>query len=244
MTIAEPGLDENKGPLALRHLYFSTYFLGLIPPKSVVGDTETFADGSSPRHRIQSGGISGWRVHDGSRVYALHYGGSPEHRIGEHGRRRADFSKCHCEHIRLGRDRRDGPPALPRTPSGVWIAIQPETTTTDVADFTLSGLTPDTEYEVEVSLDNGFSLSKSTTFTTEAMTSRPPSPVVRVSGLFAEDITPSSVTVVALIAGPENQVTVNLRYRIQGTNTWSRTIRPDHRYGDRSIRAWRADSRY
>ena len=88
----------------------------------------------------------------------------------------------------------------------------------------MSGLTPDTEYEVEVSLDNGFSLSQSTTFTTEAMMSRPPSPVVRVSGLFAEDITPSSVTVVALIAGPENQVTVNLRYRIQGTSTWSRTI--------------------
>ena len=56
------------------------------------------------------------------------------------------------------------------------------------------------------------------------MTSRPSSPVVRVSGLFAEDITPSSVTVVAMIAGPENQVTVNLRYRIQGTSTWSRTI--------------------
>ena len=49
--------------------------------------------------------------------------------------------------------------------------------------------------------------------------------MVRVSGLFAEDITPGSVTVVALIAGPENQLTVNLRYRIQGTNSWSRTIR-------------------
>ena len=107
---------------------------------------------------------------------------------------------------------------------GVWIATQPETTTTDTADFTLSGLTLDTEYEVEVSLDNGFSLSKSTNFTTEAMTSRPPSPVVRVSGLFVEDITPSSATVVALIAGPENQATVNLRYRIQGTSTWGRTI--------------------
>ena len=89
----------------------------------------------------------------------------------------------------------------------------------------MSGLTPDTEYEVEVSLDNGFSLSQSTTFTTEAMTSRPPSPVVRVSGLFAEDITPGSLTVVAMIAGPENRVTVNLRYRVEGTNTWSRTLR-------------------
>ena len=110
------------------------------------------------------------------------------------------------------------------TPNGDWSAIQNKTTATDVAEFTLSDLMPDTEYEVEVSLDNGFSLSQSTTFTTEAMTSRPRSPVVRVSGLFAEDITPSSATVVALIAGPENQVTVNLRYRIQGTSTWGRTI--------------------
>ena len=73
-------------------------------------------------------------------------------------------------------------------------------------------------------MDNGFSLSQSTFFITEAMTSRPSSPVVRVSGLFAEDITPGSATVVALIAGPENRVTVNLRYRTQGTNAWSPTI--------------------
>ena len=110
------------------------------------------------------------------------------------------------------------------TPNGAWIALQPETTTSEAAQFTLSGLTPDTEYEVEVSLDNGFSLGQSATFTTEAMTSRPPSPVVRVSGLIIEDITPGSVTVVALIAGPENRVTVHLRFRIQGTNTWSRTV--------------------
>ena len=110
------------------------------------------------------------------------------------------------------------------TPSGAWIALQPKTTTTEAAQFTLSGLRPDTEYEVEVSMDNRFSLSQSTFFITEAMTSRPSSPVVRISGLFAEDITPGSVTVIVMIAGPENRVTVNLRYRVEGTNTWSRTL--------------------
>ena len=111
------------------------------------------------------------------------------------------------------------------TPNGAWSSIHREITTTDDVDFTLSGLMPDTEYEVEVALDNGFSLGRSATFTTEAMTSRPSSPVVRVSGLFTENITPGSVTVVVLIAGPENRVTVNLRYGIEGTNTWSRTLR-------------------
>ena len=90
-------------------------------------------------------------------------------------------------------------------------------------------------------MDNRFSLSQSTFFITEAMTSRPSSPVVRISGLFAEDITPGSVTVIVMIAGPENRVTVNLRYRVEGTNTWSRILHRTTATDDRSIRTWRTD---
>ena len=115
VTIAEPGPGENKV-----HLRYSivptTQASWIIPsPKSVVGDTTAFAlTGLVPNseYEVQVSLDSAF-ITEVEYCY-LHYGGSPEHRIGEHGRRRADFSKRHCEHIRLGRDRRDGPPALPR----------------------------------------------------------------------------------------------------------------------------------
>ena len=226
VTIAEPGPGENKVHLRYSIVPSTQKTWIMPPPKSVVGDATEFALTSlapNSEYEVQVSLDSAFTAAVESATFTT--AALLEHRIGEHGRRRADFSKRHCEHLRLGRDRRDGPPALPRDAlSSIWIALQPKTSTTDTAEFTLSGLMPDKEYEVEVSLDNGFSLGQSATFTTEAMTSRPSSPVVRISGLFAEDITPSSVTLVALIAGPENQVMVNLRYRIQGTSTWSRTI--------------------
>ena len=225
VTIAEPGPDENE--VYLRYGIVSSAPISWImpSPKSVVGEATAFAlTGLAPNseYEVQVSLDSAFTTGVESATFTT----AAPPSIGSVNM--ADVEQTSASAIVSIFDS-DGTAVtvhlrFRETPSGVWIAIQPETTTTDTADFTLSGLTPDTEYEVEVSLDNGFSLSQSTTFTTEAMTSRPPSPVVRVSGLFAEDITPSSVTVVALIAGPENQVTVNLRYRIQGTNTWSRTI--------------------
>ena len=53
------------------------------------------------------------------------------------------------------------------TPNGVWMAAQPKTSMTDTAEFTLSGLMPDIQYEVEVSPDRSFSNPLSTTFTTQ-----------------------------------------------------------------------------
>ena len=226
VTIAEPGPDENE--VYLRYGIVSAAPISWImpSPKSVVGDSTAFAlTGLAPNseYEVQVSLDSVFTT----KVESATFTTAAPPSIGSVNM--ADVEQTSASAIVSIFDS-DGTAVtvhlrFRETPSGGWSAIQPETTATDTADFTLSGLTPDTEYEVEVSLDNGFSLSKSTTFTTEAMTSRPPSPVVRVSGLSAEDITPSSVTVVALIAGPENQVTVNLRYRIQGTNTWSRTIR-------------------
>ena len=224
VTIAEPGPGVNKVHLRYSIVPSTQSSWATPSPKVVVGDTTTFAlTGLAPDSEYEC--RCRWiRICLGSRVRHVHYVRSPEHRIGEHGRRRADFSKRHSEHLRLGWDLRTVHLRYRETPSGAWIALQPKTTTTEAAQFTLSGLRPDTEYEVEVSMDNRFSLSQSTFFITEAMTSRPSSPVVRISGLFAEDITPGSVTVIVMIAGPENRVTVNLRYRVEGTNTWSRTL--------------------
>ena len=227
VTIAEPGPGENK--VHLRYsIVPSTQISWIMPsPKSVVGDATAFAlTGLTPNSEYEVE-VSLDSAFTTGVKYATFTTAAPPS-IGSVNM--ADVEQTSASAIVSIFDS-DGTAVTVNlrnreTPNGDWSAIQTETTATDTADFTLSGLMPDTEYEVEVSLDNGFSLSQSTIFTTEAMTSRPPSPVVRVSGLFAEDITPSSVTVVALIAGPENQVTVNLRYRIQGTSTWGRTIGP------------------
>ena len=226
VTIAEPGPGENK--VHLRYsIVPSTQASWIMPSlKSVVGDATAFAlTGLAPNseYDVEVSLDSAFTTEVESATFTT----AAPPSIGSVNM--ADIGQNSASAIVSIFDS-DGTAVTVylrnrETPNGDWSAIQTKTTTTETAEFTLSGLTPDTEYEVEVSLGNGFSLSQSTTFTTEAMTSRPPSPVVRVSGLFAEDITPSSVTVVALIAGPENQVTVNLRYRIQGTNTWSRTIR-------------------
>ena len=225
VTIAEPGPGENKVYLRYGVSTSAPIHWTQLPPKSVVGDTETFnLTGLAPgtEYKVEAS-LDGAFM---TGVESTPFTTAAPPSIGSVNM--ADVEQTSASAIVSIFDS-DGTAVtvhlrFRETPSGAWIATQPETTTTDTADFTLSGLTLDTEYEVEVSLDNGFSLSKSTTFTTEAMTSRPPSPVVRVSGLFVEDITPSSATVVALIAGPENQATVNLRYRIQGTSTWGRTI--------------------
>ena len=225
VTISEPGPGENK--VFLRYsIVPSTQISWVMPsPKSVVGDLTTFALTSlapNSEYEVLSS-LDGEFMTEVE--YATFTTAAPPS-IGSVNM--ADVEQTSASAIVSIFDS-DGTAVTVflryrETPNGVWSAVQNKTTTTETAEFTLSGLMPDKEYEVEVSLDNGFSLGQSATFTTEAMTSRPSSPVARISGLFAEDITPSSVTLVALIAGPENQVMVNLRYRIQGTSTWSRTI--------------------
>ena len=226
VTIAEPWPGENR--VHLRYsIAPSTQASWIKPaPKSVVGDTETFdLTGLAPATEYKVEASLDGEFMTGVESATFTTAASPS--IGsvnmagvEQNSASAIVSIFDSDGTAVTINLR-----YRETSSGDWIATQPKTSTTDTAQFTLSGLTPDTEYEVEVSLDNGFSLSQSTFFITEAMTSRPPSPVVRVSGLFAEDITPGSVIVLAMIAGPENQVTVHLRYRVEGTNTWSRTLR-------------------
>ena len=226
VTIAEPGPGENKVYLRYGVSTSAPIHWTQLPPKSVVGDTETFnLTGLAPGSEYKVEASLDGAFMTGVESTPFTTAAPPS--IGSVNI--ADVEQTSANAIVSIFDSDETAVTVylryRGTRYGVWIATQPETTTTDTADFTLSGLTLDTEYEVEVSLDNGFSLSQFTFFITESMTSRPPSPVVRVSGLFAEDITPGSVTVLALIAGPENQVTVHLRYRVEGTNTWSRTLR-------------------
>ena len=226
VTIAEPWPGENR--VHLRYsIAPSTQASWIKPaPKSVVGDTETFdLTGLAPATEYKVEASLDGEFMTGVESATFTTAASPS--IGsvnmagvEQNSASAIVSIFDSDGTAVTINLR-----YRETSSGDWNAAQPKTSTTDTMDFTLSGLTPDTEYEVEVSLDNGFSLSQFTFFITESMTSRPPSPVVRISGLFAEDITPGSVTVIVMIAGPENRVTVNLRYRVEGTNTWSRILR-------------------
>ena len=225
VTIAEPGPGVNT--VYVRYGVFTSDPIDWtqLPQKSVVGDAETFdLTGLTPgtEYKLEAS-LDGEFM---TEVESATFTTSASPSIGSVNM--ADVEQTSASAIVSIFDS-DGTAVTvhlrySETSSGAWSSIHREITATDDVDFTLSGLMPDTEYEVEVSLDNGFSLSQSTFFITEAMTSRPPSPVVRVSGLFTEDITPGSATVVALIAGPENRVTVHLRYKTRGMNTWSRTI--------------------
>ena len=105
------------------------------------------------------------------------------------------------------------------TPQGEWREAPETTTTTGEASTSLTGLTADTEYEVQASLDGTFpdELTKNTTFTTLRFPS--------ISNLEVEDETKNSATAVITVADPDgSSQTIHLRYRTttpQGV--WSST---------------------
>ena len=105
------------------------------------------------------------------------------------------------------------------TPQSEWREAPETTTTTGEASTSLTGLTADTEYEVQASLDGTFpdELTKNTTFTTLRFPS--------ISNLEVEDETKNSATAVITIADPDgSSQTIHLRYRTttpQGV--WSST---------------------
>ena len=108
------------------------------------------------------------------------------------------------------------------TPQGEWSDIAETTTSTDTASKEITGLTADTEYEVQASLDNTFrdELTKNATFTTLRFPS--------ISNLEVEDETKNSAIAVITLADPDGtSQTVHLRYRTttpQGR--MERNIRP------------------
>ena len=104
------------------------------------------------------------------------------------------------------------------TPQGEWSDIAETTTSTDSASKEIAGLTADTEYEVQASLDGSFpdELTKNATFTTLRFPS--------ISNLEVEDETKNSATAVITIADPDgSSQTVHLRYR---------TTTPQGEWGD------------
>ena len=106
------------------------------------------------------------------------------------------------------------------TPQGEWREAPETTTTTGEASTSLTGLTADTEYEVQASLDSTFpdELTKNATFTTLRFPS--------ISNLEVEDETKNSATAVITMADPDgSSQTIHLRYRTttpQGA--WSSTL--------------------
>ena len=96
-----------------------------------------------------------------------------------------------------------------------WGTEQTETTTGASAQFDLTGLEPQTKYEVEASLSSDFTESKTATFTTLV-------PDHSVSSVSIGNITQvSAVATIAIADAGEAQKTVHLRYRVEGTEEWS-----------------------
>ena len=118
------------------------------------------------------------------------------------------------------------------TPQGEWGDIAKTTTSTDSASKEIAGLTADTEYEVQASLDSTFpdELTKNTTFTTLRFPS--------ISNLEVEDETKNSATAVITIADPDgSSQAIHLRYRTttpQGA--WSSTLPGNSTTSEASLR--------
>ena len=105
------------------------------------------------------------------------------------------------------------------TPEGQWLPPDPDRVTVfgGLSVFLMTGLSPGTEYELQVSLDKDFSQTEilSKTFST-----LPPDP--SVSEVIVEKVTLTEVTVVITIANPGTlSKTVHVRYRTDDTQPWS-----------------------
>ncbi len=99
------------------------------------------------------------------------------------------------------------------SPYGTWSAMRAGTTVGDFTDFALSGLMPDTLYEVEVSLDSGFSNPHLTTFATDDARTT-------ISSLATEDTTRTTASVTLNLANFGGRTIVYMHYRAQGMPTW------------------------
>ena len=98
------------------------------------------------------------------------------------------------------------------TPQGEWSAAQTTTSITSTAEISLSGLTADTEYEVEVSLTDDFGVSRTATFRTLSSGTLLPDPVV--SKISVNNIAQTTATALIGIANADGEEqTVRLRYR-------------------------------
>ena len=100
-----------------------------------------------------------------------------------------------------------------------WTSGPPETSTTDTATATLSGLSPNTAYYVRVSLDPNFpeDAAKTTFFVTDPM---PPS----VVSVYVKSVGTNVVDIVALVDDPFYAVPVFIRYKETSSQQWSSTI--------------------
>ena len=98
-----------------------------------------------------------------------------------------------------------------------WDTARTKTTTDESAAFDLTGLSPQTMYEVEAALSSDFTDSATATFTTL-------SPDPRLSNVIMRDIKQTTATAAIEIADPgDTTTTVYLHYRTTPQGEWSET---------------------
>ena len=96
-----------------------------------------------------------------------------------------------------------------------WDTAQTKTTTDESAAFDLTGLSPQTKYEVETALSSDFTATMTAAFTTL-------SPDPGLSGITVKDIRQTIATAKIEIANPgDSPHTVHLRYRTTPQGEWS-----------------------
>ncbi len=101
---------------------------------------------------------------------------------------------------------------------GEWSSPVTETTTSDVVKVVIMDLLPDTEYEIEASLDLSFPPSRTIYRTFE--TDPPP----EISSLRISGITDSEAKASVTISRPQPRMTIYLRYRTEMDQAWGTVI--------------------
>ena len=95
-----------------------------------------------------------------------------------------------------------------------WSASSAAVSDPNDAVFDLSGLRENTNYDVEMSLDSGFANSTTASFKTLITPT--------ISSVSVDDITKTTATATVAIANPDGtQNTVNLRYSVEGEDSWT-----------------------
>ena len=101
---------------------------------------------------------------------------------------------------------------------GIWSSPLTRNTANSTAIFSLTELLPDTEYEIESSLDLSFPTSKSMYENLET------DPAPTVSSIKISNVTDSEAKVSMSISRPQPRMTVYLRYRAHTSDAWSQVV--------------------
>ena len=177
---------------------------------------------------IRSRGVAEQQLHWLEEDHVHHPRARSQPVVRRHRQHHADIRSCDRDDRRSRRRAEDVHLSTGQGHGGVERSRSDREHIRSTASIDITGLTPDTDYEVEASLDSAFGEVVSATFTTL----RYPS----LSAVDVTDITKTTATAEIDIADPDGtSQTVHLRYRTTPQGDWSSTLTTTSTTADASI---------